>query len=152
MDTTRYLAYCGYTIVVGCVAGAFWFNVITYAGSKESGFFTLFPLYLVDSFLVGWFPALLFGTFLHVVMLRLGWWKSWQWALVGAGMAWSLFVAGGWIAKSGVFSILGLGLAILRGMSNKLWPAAICGAIVALILRPLAIRWANPLAPAKQTA
>ncbi len=152
MDTPRYLAYCGYTIVVGCVVGAFWFNVITFNGSKDSGFFTLFPLYLFDSFLVGWFPALLFGACLHFVMFRFGWMKFWQWALVGAAIAWPFFIVGGWIAKSGIFFILSFGLGLLRNMSSNTWPAAICGAIVALILHPLAIRWANPLAAAKQPA
>jgi hypothetical protein len=152
MDTPRYLAYCGYSIVVGCVVAAFWFNVITFTGSKDSGFFTLFPLVLFDSFLVGWFPALLFGAFLHFVMFRFGWIKFWQWVLVGAVMAWPLFVAGAWIAKSGMFSILSLGLGLLRNSSTKTWPAAICGAIVASLLRPMAIRWANPLPSARQPA
>jgi hypothetical protein len=152
MHTPRYLAYCGYTILVGCVVGAFWFNVITFAGSKDSGFFTLLPLYLFDSFLVGWFPALLFGAFLHFVMFRFDWMKFWQSALVGAVMAWPLFIVGGWIAKSNLFSIFTLGLGLLRNMSSTTWPAAICGAIAALLLRPLAIRWANPLVAAKQTA
>jgi len=152
MDTPRYLAYCGYSIVVGCVVGAFWFNVITFTGSKDSGFFTLFPLLLFDSFLVGWFPALLFGAILHFVMFRFGWMKFWEWALVGAGMAWPLFIAGGWIAKSNFLSLFTLGLGLLRNMSSKTWLAAICGAIVALLLRPLAIRWANPLPPVRQPA
>ena len=152
MGTPRYLAYCGYTIVVGCVVGAFWFNVISYAVNKESGFFSLLPLYLFDSFLVGWFPALLFGALLHFVMFRFGWMKIWQWALAGAGMAWLLFVVGGWIATSKVFFVFSFGLELLRNMSTKTWPAAICGAVVALILRPLAIRWANPLTVAKQPA
>jgi hypothetical protein len=134
------------------VVAAFWFNVITFTGSKDSGFFTLFPLVLFDSFLVGWFPALLFGAFLHFVMFRFGWIKFWQWVLVGAVMAWPLFVAGAWIAKSGMFSILSLGLGLLRNSSTKTWPAAICGAIVASLLRPMAIRWANPLPSARQPA
>jgi hypothetical protein len=148
MDTPRYLAYCGYTIVAGCVVGAFWFSVIIFA--KDLGFFILLPLYLFDSFLFGWFPALLFGVLLHFVMFRFGWMKFWQWALAGAGTPWPLFIIGAWLAKSGIASILGLGAVILRNMSSKTWPAAVCGAIVALILRPLAIRWANPLSPVKQ--
>jgi len=145
-------AFCGIAIVTGCVVGCVWFMVIMSIGSKNWGVLTLFPLLLFDSFLVGWFPALLFGVFLPFVMFRFGWLKFWQWALAGACMAWTLFVVGGWIAKSDALSILGLGLGILRNLASQSWPAAICGSIVAVALRPLAIRWANPLAEAKQTA
>jgi len=154
MKTPLYLAYCGYAIIAGCTIGCAWFMVIMSVESKSWEIFAVFPLYLLwlfDSFLFGWFPALLFGAFLHFVMFRLGWMKVWQWALVGAGMAWALFVAGGWIAKLGIVLILSMGLGLLRNMSSKTWPAAICGAIVALILRPLAIRWVNPLKPLKQS-
>jgi hypothetical protein len=155
MREPLYLAYYGYAIVAGCVVGCVWFMVIVSVESKNWDIFAVFPLYelwLFDSFLFGWFPALLFGMFLHFVMFRFGWLKFWQWALVGACMAWTLFVVGGWMAKSDVLSILSLGLGLLRNGSSHSWPAAICGSIVALVLRPLAIRWANPLAPAKQTA
>ena len=116
MDTPRYLAYCGYTIVVGCVVGCVWFMVVaTMSGESEGavalgghfsdfgGYFSIVLLYLFDSFMVGWFPALLFGAFLHFVMFRFGWMKFWQWALVGAAMAWPLFIVGGSIAKSNFF-------------------------------------------------
>ena len=165
MNTPRYLAYCGYTIVVGCVVGCAWFILVLALSGESEGsvvleghfsdfgaYFYMVLLCLFDSFMVGWFPALLFGAFLHFVMFRFGWMKFWQWALVGAGMAWPLFIVGGWIAKSNFLSIFTIGLGLLRNMSSKTWLAAICGAIVALILRPLAIRWANPLAAAKQPA
>jgi hypothetical protein len=152
MKTPRYLAYCGFSIVAGCVVGSLWFTAIMCFEAKDLSVFDLYLLFLFDSFLFGWFPALLFGAFLHFVMFRFGWMKFWQWALVGACMAWTFFIAGGWIAKSGFLSILSLGLGFLRNSSSKTWPAAICGAIVALVLRPLAIRWANPLPAGKQTA
>jgi hypothetical protein len=158
MDTPRYLAYCGYSIVVGCVVGCVWFIlVLAVSGESEGsvvlvGSLDLLPLLLFDSLMVGWLPALLFGAFLHFVMFRFGWMKFWQWALVGAGMAWPLFIVGGWSAKSNFLSLFALGLGLLRNMSSQTWLAAICGAIVALILCPLATRWANPLAAAKQPA
>ncbi len=133
MKIPFFFAFCVVGVVAGCVIGALWFTTLMSVQSNEWGIFILFPLNLFDSFLFAWFPALLFGAILHFVMFRLGWMKVWQWALVG-----------GWVARSGALPLLLLGLGILRNLSNWTWPAAICGAITATILHPLARRLADP--------
>jgi len=144
MATRRYLAYCGFTIVAGCVVGSLWFTAIMYFEAKDLSALGLYPLYFFDSFLVGWFPALLFGSLLQFVMFRFRWTTVWQWMLSGAGLAWILYWLGGWIAKAGLLSLLLLGLGLLRNLSHQTWPAVFCGAVTAAMLRPVAIKWANP--------
>jgi hypothetical protein len=114
--------------------------------------FSLFPLYIFDSFLVGWFPALLFGSLLHFLMFRFQWPKLWQWMLSGAGLAWILFWFCGWIAKTGLLSLLVLGIGLLRNLSHQTWPAAIFGAMTAAILHVVAMKWAKPVATAQSVS
>jgi hypothetical protein len=77
----HYILFCFAAVIVGCPAGAVWFELALAA--KESGYqpFALFPLTLFDSFLFGWFPALLFGAILHFWMQKMRWTLLWQWVL-----------------------------------------------------------------------
>src|SRR4029077_7710609 len=136
MKEPRYLLFCLISIIVSCPIGAIWFELALAAKDNAHKPFELFPLTILDSFLVGWFPALLFGALLHYSLQRIVWGKLWQWILSGALLAWSLFQIGVLIEKvePEFLSFLLSGLMLLRKAYDHTWPAAICGAIVAAVL------------------
>jgi hypothetical protein len=150
MREPRYLLFCLFSLVVGCPVGAVWFELALAAKKPEYPPFGLFQLTIFDSFLFGWFPALLFGALLHYLMQRLHWEKLWQWAVGGGLLAWGLFVAGAQVAKLnvGLFSFLLLGVALLKNISGHTWPAAICGAVVSTVLYFVATKFAPIATPA----
>jgi hypothetical protein len=150
MVLRRYRLSCFFTIRVGCPIGALWFSLEMAAKDKDFSNFVLFPLTLFDSFLVGWFPALLFGALLPYIMDRLGWTKFLEWSLGGGFLAWLLFIAGVQLAKidRGLFSILLLGVALFKSMFQQTWPAAICGAIVSAVFHLLTRKVVPVITPA----
>jgi hypothetical protein len=150
MKEPRYLLYCLVAIIVGCPIGALWFELAFAAKSGGDHSFELFGLLILDSFLVGWFPALLFGALLHFSMQRLGWMKLWQWTLSGAFLAWGLFFAGVQLLRIDpeLLPFLLMGTTLLKAAFGQTWPAAICGAIVSTVLYCVASRFAPVATPA----
>jgi hypothetical protein len=136
MKEQRYLLYCFVAIIVGCPIGALWFEMGMAVKNGSDHPFASLPLTIFDSFLVGWFPALLFGALLHYLMQRLGWTKLWQWVLGGTFLAWGLFFAGVQVLKivPGLLSFLLMGVTLLKKVFEQTWPAAICGAIASAVL------------------
>jgi len=132
----HYILFCLVTILVGCSVGAIWFELALAVKDGTYRPFALLPLTIFDSFLVGWFPALFFGALLHFSMQKMRWFKLWQWMLGGGFLAWVLFWLGAWIGKADVafFTLLLLGVTLLKNMMGHAWPAAISGGIVSAIL------------------
>jgi hypothetical protein len=136
MKEPQYLLFCLLSIIVSCPMGAVWFAWALAAKDTAPKPFALFPLTIFDSFLVGWFPALLFGVLLHDSFERLVWGELWQWILSGAVLAWGLFEIGVLIekVKPEFLSFLLLGLTLLRKGYDSTGAATICGAIVSAVL------------------
>jgi hypothetical protein len=70
MKEPRYFLDCTVAIVAGCPLGALWLARATGNGRHDP--LVALPVTIFDSFLVGWFPALLYGALLHYSMQRLG--------------------------------------------------------------------------------
>jgi len=136
MKEPPYLLHCFIAIIVGCPLGAFWFELAMAAKYGRHDPRILLPLTIFDSFLVGWFPALLFGSLLHDSMQRWGWSKLWQWVLSGAFLTWAHYYIGTGIEKAdrGFLSFPLGGITLLNNTFDHAWPAAICGAIVSAVL------------------
>jgi len=149
MKEPQYLLYCFVAILVGCPIGALWFEYGMPAKNGDYSF-VLLPLTIFDSFLVGWFPALLFGALLHYSMQRLGRMKLWQWLLSGAFLAWGLFSIAAWSEKVDreLLPFLLGGVGLLKNTYGHTWPAAICGAVTASILCWVARKFAPVATPA----
>jgi hypothetical protein len=150
MKEPRYLLFCLFSILVSGPLDAVWFEWAFAAKANAHKPFALFPLTIFDSFLVGWFPALLFGVLLHYSFERLVGGKLWQWILSGAVLAWGLFEMGVLIEKvePEFLSFLLLGLTLLRKGHDYRWPAAICGTIVSAVLWLVASKIAPVTTPA----
>jgi hypothetical protein len=149
MREPRYLLFCLLSLVVGCPVGAVWFELALAAKDREYSPFALLPLSIFDSFLVGWFPALLFGALLHYLMQQLQWRKLWQWTIGGGFLAWGLFLAGAQAAKPdvGLLRLFFMGITLLKNISGHTWPAAICGAVVSAALYFVAAKFAPVATP-----
>jgi hypothetical protein len=63
MKEPRYLLDCTVAIVAGRPLGALWLAMAT--GNRRHDPLVALPLTIFDSFLVAWFPALLYGALLH---------------------------------------------------------------------------------------